>query len=220
MIQSLFEYGVFRSISKLVLGLFLALSAANAEPVKIVALGDSLTAGYGLPPEDGFVPQLQALLDAQGVQAQIVNAGVSGDTTAGGLERVNWVLAGGADGMILALGGNDMLRGFPPELTRGNLAKIIETAQAQDIDVLLVGVEASQNYGPTYKAQFDAIYGALAETYGIDLYENFLGAIARDRTLEEMRPLMQADGLHPNAEGVGLIVDEMGKAVMGLIEGM
>lgn len=218
MIRSFFKYGVFRSISKLVLGLFLSITAANAEPVKIVALGDSLTAGYGLATHEGFVPRLQAWLDAQGVQALIINAGVSGDTTAGGLERVNWVLAGGADGMIVALGGNDMLRGFPPELTRGNLAKIIETAQEQEIDVLLVGVEASQNYGPSYKAQFDAIYADLAETYDVPLYENFLATIARDRTLEEMRPLMQTDGLHPNAEGVQLIVNDMGPSVMGLIE--
>jgi acyl-CoA thioesterase-1 len=220
MIRSFFKYGVFRSISKLVLGLFLSITAANAEPVKIVALGDSLTAGYGLATHEGFVPRLQAWLEAQGAQAQIVNAGVSGDTTAGGLERVNWVLAGGADGMIVALGGNDMLRGFPPELTQDNLAKIIEAATAKDIDVLLVGVEASQNYGTTYKAQFDAIYRTLAETYDVPLYENFLAPIARDRTLEEMRPLMQADGLHPNAEGVQVIVNGMGPSVMRLIEGM
>lgn len=218
MIRSSFEYGVFRAFSKVALALMLWIGVANAEPVKIVALGDSLTQGYGLAAEDGFVPRLQAWLDDQNVEAEIINAGVSGDTSTGGLERVNWVLQGEVHGMILALGGNDMLRGFPPELTKANLAKIIEIADEKNIDVLLIGMEASSNYGPTYKAEFDAIYSELEHIYGVQTYGNFLGAIARDRTLEDMQIYMQGDGLHPNAEGVKLIVDELGWSVLGLID--
>lgn len=214
------EYGPFRSISKLLAAIILLAGPAFADPVKIVALGDSLTAGYGLPTEDGFVPQLQAFLDDQRVEAVIVNAGISGDTSAGGLERANWVMQPDVDGMILALGANDMLRGFSPKITRKNLSGIIEIALAKEIDVLLVGIEATQNFGPTYKREFDGLYAELAETYGVELYENFMAAISRDRDLETMRPFMQRDGLHPNADGVALMVEEMGPVVMGLIDRM
>lgn len=215
-----FEYGVFRRISKFLAAFILLAVPATAETVRIVALGDSLTAGYGLQTEDGFVPRLQAFLDDKNVDAMIVNAGVSGDTSAGGLERVNWALQGEVHGMILALGANDMLRGFSPKLTKENLSQIIEIAIEKDIDVLLVGVEATQNFGPTYKASFDALYAELEATYGVPLYDNFLGAISRDRTIEEMRPYLQPDGLHPNVKGVQMIVDEIGWPVMGLIDGM
>ncbi|MDP7151438.1 MAG: arylesterase [Paracoccaceae bacterium] len=220
MLTYLPEYGPFRAVSKLLAVIFLLSAPAYAEPVKIVALGDSLTAGYGLAAEDGFVPQMQAFLDNQGVDAVIVNAGVSGDTSAGGLERANWVMPPDVDGLILALGANDMLRGFSPKLTRRNLSQIIEIAQGKEIAVLLVGIESTQNFGPTYKASFDGIYAELQKTYGVDLYENFMAAIARDRDLEAMRPYMQRDGLHPNADGVGLIVGDMGWSVMELIDRM
>lgn len=214
MIRSLFEYGVFRPLSKALIGVFLLVGAANAETVKIAALGDSLTAGYGLATDEGFVPTLQNWLIAQGAEIEIVNAGVSGDTTSGGLERVNWILQGGADGLIVALGGNDMLRGFPPELSKSNLSGIIEAAGAKNIPVLLIGMKASNNFGPSYKAQFDEIYNELSETYGVPLYDSFMRAIAEGRTLEDMRDLMQADGLHPNAEGIDLIVEAIGPEVL------
>lgn len=213
MIRFATEYGVFRRLSNLLAIIFLWVGPAQAEPLRLVALGDSLTQGYGLAPEDGFVPQLQAWLDGQGLAVEVVNAGVSGDTTAGGLERVNWVLAGGADGLIVALGGNDMLRGFPPEQTRANLEAIIQAALGRDIPVMLIGVEASNNYGPSYKAAFDGNYTDLAQHYGLPLVPSFLSAIAEGRTLEEMRGLMQNDGLHPNAQGVELIVAEVGPEV-------
>lgn len=220
MFNRFIEYGPFRSISKLLGVIFLLGGPAFAEPVKIVALGDSLTAGYGLPLEQGLVPQLQAFLDDQDVQAEIVNAGISGDTSAGGLERANWVMQPDVDGLILALGANDMLRGFSPKITRANLSQIIEIALGKEINVLLVGIEASQNFGPTYKREFDGLYEELETTYGVDLYGNFMAAISRDRDLEGMRPFMQPDGLHPNADGVALVVDELGWSVMGLIDRM
>ncbi len=217
---NLLKYGVFRAVSKFLAVFIFFAQPVTAETVQIVALGDSLTSGYGLQDGQGFVPRLQAFLDDKNVDAVIVNAGVSGDTSAGGLERANWALQGDVHGMILALGANDMLRGFSPKLTKENLSQIIEIAIEKNIDVLLVGVEASQNFGPTYKKSFDALYSELETTYGVQLYGNFLGAISRDRTIEEMRPYLQPDGLHPNAEGVQMIVDEMGWSVMGLIDRM
>ncbi|MEL6585735.1 MAG: arylesterase, partial [Pseudomonadota bacterium] len=137
-----------------------------AEPVTIVALGDSLTAGYGLAEADGFVPQLQAWLTGQGVDAQVVNAGVSGDTTAGGLARLDWALTPETDAMIVALGGNDLLRGLPPEVSRANLDGILSrVSEEMGLPVLLIGLEAPGNYGPAFKEAFDGMYVELAATY-------------------------------------------------------
>ncbi len=196
----------------LALALALAAPAAPAEErLRIVALGDSLVHGYGLPPEDGFVPQLQAWLDAEGAAAEVVNAGVSGDTTAGGLARLDWSLAGGADALIVVLGGNDLLRGLPPEMTRENLDQLIRAARARDLAVLLSGMRAPLNYGPEFKEAFDGLYPALAETHGT-LYEpSFLEGVTEDRSL------WQADGLHPNAAGVSVIVERIGPKVLDLI---
>jgi acyl-CoA thioesterase I len=192
---------------------------AQAETVTIAALGDSLTQGYGLAQQDGFVPQLQSWLQDKGVDVVLINAGVSGDTTAGGASRVAWTLTSEVDGMIVALGGNDLLRGIDPEVSRENLDKILAVAAEANVRVLLVGMEAPGNYGPEYKASFDAIYPELAEQYGT-LYEAsfFTGITGETADPAQMRDFMQADGIHPNPEGVQRIVDTIGPRVLELIE--
>ncbi|MGA0542098.1 arylesterase [Neotabrizicola sp. VNH66] len=195
--------------------------AARAEPVQIVALGDSLTAGYGLNEGEGLVPQLQLWLDGQGAEAVVQNAGVSGDTTAGGLARVDWALGPDADALIVTLGGNDMLRGLPPEEVRRNLSAILEVAAGRGLPVLLVPMKAPSNWGADYKTAFDAIYPELAaETGAILAPEFFSGLMAEGADPSDpasMGAWMQADGIHPNAQGVKLIVAALGPAVLELI---
>lgn len=200
--------------------LFFAAGAAQAsdERVDILALGDSLTQGYGLVEQEGFVPQLRAWLDARGIDARVVNAGVSGDTTAGGFSRVEWSLTPEIDAMIVALGGNDLLRGIDPQVSRSNLEGILRIAQDRDIEVLLVGMEAPGNYGPDYKAAFDAMYPELAAQYGAQLAPSFFeGLQDHGGTLGEIGPYMQSDGIHPNADGVSEIIEAMGPRVEALI---
>jgi acyl-CoA thioesterase-1 len=219
-------YGVVRGLCNLrglilVAAVALAGGAARAEPVTLAALGDSLTQGYGLLPEEGFVPQLQAWLDARGAEVTVVNAGVSGDTTAGGLSRVGWTLSGQVDAMIVALGGNDLLRGIDPAASRENLRGILEAARGAGVAVLLVGMEAPSNFGPEYKAAFDAIYADLAAEFGVALYPAFFGALLGEGGLEAARArFLQADGIHPNAAGVARIVEDIGPAVLALIGGV
>ncbi len=199
---------------------FILASAAQAEEVVIAALGDSLTQGYGLPAEQGFVPQLQAWLDEQGADVRLINAGVSGDTTAGGLSRVNWTLTPEVDGMIVALGGNDLLRGLDPTQARGNIEGIMQAAQAAGVEVLLVGIQAPGNYGPDYKAQFDAIYPELAEAYDSLYLESFFAGLSEGDEMPDpaaLRSFFQGDGIHPNAEGVARIVARMGPEVLALV---
>ncbi|MFT7594656.1 MAG: acyl-CoA thioesterase-1 [Paracoccaceae bacterium] len=192
---------------------------ATAEPLTIAALGDSLTQGYGLAQSDGFVPQLQAWLDAQGVDVRLINAGVSGDTTAGGAARVAWTLTPDVAAMIVALGGNDMLRGLDPAEARSNLDTILRTAQQAGVGVLLVGMRAPGNFGADYKAEFDAIYPALAQEYDAGFAPDFLAAIIADGTDPSVaRTRMQADGIHPNAAGVASIVADLGPAVLELVQ--
>lgn len=191
---------------------------AVAEPLTIAALGDSLTQGYGLPAEDGFVPQLETWLQDQGHDVVVMNAGVSGDTTAGGLNRVDWTLTPDVDAMIVALGGNDLLRGLPPEASRANLDGILKTAAAKGVDVLLVGMQAPGNYGPEYKAAFDGMYPELAAQYGTLYEESFLSGIESALVNpEDMAKYVQSDGLHPNVQGVEIIVETMGPKVAELI---
>ena len=193
-------------------------SPAIAAGPEVVALGDSLTAGYGLSPDEGFVPQLQRWLDAHGAAAVIVNAGVSGDTTAGALARIDWALTPGAKAMIVTLGGNDLLRGLPPEEARANLDAILAKADAKGLPVLLVPMVAPGNYGPDYKAAFDAIYPDLSKAHGATLVQPFLAPIAGQPDREKaLRELMQADGIHPNAKGVALVVEALGPEVVELI---
>ena len=188
------------------------------EPVEILALGDSLTQGYGLVADDGFVPQLEAWLADRGTPARIVNGGVSGDTTAGGLARVEWSLEPSIDALIVALGGNDLLRGIAPEVSRANLEGILKVAQARNLDVLIIGMEAPGNYGPDYKRAFDVMYPELATQYGAALAPSFFEGIQSDgASLAEVAPFMQADGIHPNAEGVRRIVDALGPRVQALL---
>lgn len=186
--------------------------------MQLVALGDSLTAGYGLPEGEGFVPQLQAWLVAQGSEAVLANAGVSGDTTAGGLSRLDWALEPGADALIVTLGGNDMLRGLPPAEARANLDAILTKAQAKGLPVLLVGMQAPGNWGPDYKAAFDAIYPDLAAAHHILFADSFFGPLLKGATdPAAIAPWMQADGIHPNAEGVRIIVAGLGPKVLELV---
>lgn len=202
------------------IGLTLA-GAAQAEDMVIAALGDSLTQGYGLPVEEGFVPQLQAWLDAEGAEVRLINAGVSGDTTAGGLARVGWTLTPEVDAMIVALGGNDLLRGLPVAQARSNIAGILEAADSADVEVLLVGMEAPGNYGPDYKAEFDAIYPELADEFGSLYLDSFFAGLTEDGQAtdpSQLRAFFQADGIHPNAEGVARIVARIGPEVLALVD--
>ncbi len=203
----------------LLIGLIVGVGLANAEPVTIAALGDSLTAGYGLPQGDGFVPQLQAWLDAQGADAVVINAGVSGDTTAGGLARVNWTLTPDVDGMIVALGGNDYLRGLDPAVSRANLDAILARAQAAGVDVLLIGLLSGGNYGPDFKVAFDGMYRDLAAKYDVPLLDTFYrGQLDLAGTQARVGDYMQADGIHPNKAGVAANVAVIGPLVLDLAE--
>lgn len=172
-------------------------------PVKIVALGDSLSAGYGLPADSAFPAKLDAALKHKGVAATVTNAGVSGDTASGGLERLGWSVPDGTDAVILELGANDMLRGIDPAVTRKALDAILTKLRARHIAVLLCGMKAAPNMGANYVHAFDAIYPALASTHGVVFYPFFLEGVAADRALN------QPDGLHPTAAGVDVIVERI-----------
>ena len=194
--------------------------AAGAEPVTVVALGDSLTAGYGVRRGEGFVPRLEAWLRARGADVEVRNAGVSGDTTAGGLSRVDWALGDDADAVIVALGGNDFLRGTDPAVSRANLRAILEKAEARGLPVLLVGIDASGQYGPEFEAAFDGMYPALAEEFGTLIEADWFEGLREEGVpLGETRArLLQPDGIHPNAAGVERIVDRLGPRVLELVE--
>ena len=185
----------------------------------IAALGDSLTQGFGLAPDAGFVPQLQTWLDENGAEVTLINAGVSGDTTAGGLSRIEWTLTPEVDAIIVALGGNDLLRGIDPANSRENLDGILKIVTERDLPVLLVGMDAPANYGAEFETAFDTMYPDLAETYDTLYYPNFLGPIADmpDRQAA-LITFMQGDGIHPNAAGVELIVEALGPSVLELIQ--
>ncbi len=200
--------------------LLMLLPQTGVAQVQVVALGDSLTQGYGLPQGEGFVPQLQNWINEQGFDAQVVNAGVSGDTTAGGLSRIDWTLTPDVDAVIVALGGNDLLRGIPPATSRANLEAILQKISARNLPVLLVGLPAPNNYGPAFQAEFDAIYPDLAAQYETSLVLDFLGPIAaaaESNRQEALSDLMQPDGIHPNAKGVALVVEALGPEVANLI---
>lgn len=192
-------------------------AAGWAEEVVIAALGDSLTQGYGLVQEYGFVPRLQDWLADEGVDATLINAGVSGDTTAGGLSRVAWTLTPDVDAVIVALGGNDVLRGIDPAVSRANIEGILQAASDARVEVLLIGMEAPGNFGPAYKQSFDAIYPELAAEYGTLYAENFFeGLNVEGGDPASVRAFMQPDGIHPNAEGVQRIVKAIGPKVADL----
>lgn len=189
-----------------------------AEPLRLIALGDSLTQGYGLPQDEGLVPQLQAWLSAQGEDVVVVNAGVSGDTTAGGRARLAWTLAEGADAMIVALGGNDLLRGLDPSMSRANLTAILDEAARQNMPVLLIPIEAPGNYGPDYARNFNEIFPDLAQRDGVVLGTSYLDPIMKTGDpADVVRGLLQSDGLHPSALGVARIVEVLGPEVQALL---
>lgn len=180
--------------------------SANAQkpdeqtPISIVILGDSLTAGFGLQPGEGFPERLQAAFDARKLNVAVTNAGVSGDTSAGGLARLDWSVPDGTDGVVVELGANDALRGVPPEKTRQNLAGIIERLQSRGVSVMLAGMLAPPNMGPVYGDAFNGIYPDLAAEYDVALYPFFLDGVAA------VRDLNLSDGIHPNAKGIEVMV--------------
>ena len=179
----------------------------------IVAFGDSLTAGYGLPPEDAFPARLEAHLKRQRPDARVINAGVSGDTTSGGLARLDWALSDRPDVVIVELGANDALRGIAPSLTRANLDRILARLVKRGTKVLLTGMRAPPNLGRDYGAEFAAIFPDLAAKHGVALYPFFLEGVAAEPSLN------QHDGIHPNAEGVALIVERLAPYLLKLIDG-
>jgi len=190
--------------------------AAQAETT-VVALGDSLTAGYGLPEGEGLVPQLQDWLTAQGSDIRLVNAGVSGDTSAGGLSRLDWSLTPETDALIVTLGGNDLLRGIQPAETRSNIDTIVKQATGRGLKVLIVPMEAPGNFGPDYKADFDALYPEIAQAHGAAITRPFFRLLAPDATDPgQIAQFMQPDGLHPNRDGVARVVENLGPALLDL----
>ena len=176
---------------------------AAMRPLKLVALGDSLTAGYGLPGEAAFPAVLERALRAKGYAVSIANAGVSGDTTSGGLARLDWSVPDGTDGVILELGANDMLRGIDPNVARQALDQILARLRDRGIPVLLTGMYASRNLGAEYVARFEAIFPDLAKKYGVPLYPFFLDGVAG------VREFALPDGLHPTAKGVQVVVERI-----------
>jgi len=176
---------------------------AQGQPLRLVALGDSLTAGYGLPQEAAFPAVLERALKAKGYRVEIANAGVSGDTSSGGLDRLDWSVPDGTDGVIVELGANDMLRGLDPSLTRKSIGAIVERLKARNIPVMLAGMYASRNLGPDYVQKFDSLYPDIAKRHGLVLYPFFLDGVAGERSLN------LPDGLHPTARGVEIIVQRI-----------
>jgi acyl-CoA thioesterase I len=196
----------------LLLPLLLWAAPALAAPIKILAFGDSLTAGLGVMPEQAFPARLQARLATEGIAAQVLNAGVSGDTTADGVARLDWALADRPDIVLVELGANDALRGIDPKLTRANLDKILTRFQASGAKVMLLGMLAPANWGREYQQEFAAIYPDLATQHNVPLYPFFLDGVATDPTLN------QPDGLHPNAKGAEIIADKIAPLVARLVQ--
>ena len=177
-----------------------AYAQSETKTTKIVAFGDSLTAGLGLPAQDAFPAKLQAALKAKGIDATVANAGVSGDTAAGGLERLDWSVPGDTDAVILELGANDALRGLEPALAQKALNAILDKLAGRHVPVLLAGMKAPRNLGSNYTAKFDAVYPAVAANHRVLFYPFFLEGVAADPHLN------QGDGMHPTAAGVEVIV--------------
>jgi acyl-CoA thioesterase-1 len=186
---------------------------ARTQPLpRIVILGDSLTAGLGLPVDQAYPSLLQQRLKSEGLDYEVVNAGVSGDTSAGGLSRLDWALQGDVRILVVALGGNDGLRGLPPDALKRNLSEIIERAQARQVQVILAGMEAPPNYGREYIVSFHRVYPALAEQYRIPLVPFLLGNVAG------IDQLNQPDGIHPTAAGARIVADNVWRMLKPLAE--
>jgi acyl-CoA thioesterase I len=196
-------------IAVLMLALMTIATAASAQaqpaakPVKLVVLGDSLSAGLGLPAPEAFPAKLQKALQVNGIAVDMINAGVSGDTSSGGRDRLDWSVPEGTEGVIIELGANDALRGIDPDLTRTALTDIVARLKARNIPVMLCGMLAPPNFGADYAARFNSIYPDLAKKFDVPLYPFFLDGVAADAKLN------QADGIHPTAAGVDIIVNNM-----------
>ena len=180
-----------------------AWAQSDTKTIHLVALGDSLTAGYGLAPRDGFTAQLEAALTAKGHRVRVHNGGVSGDTSAGGLARLDWAVGREAQAVIVELGANDMLRGLSPKVTEKNLRQIIEKLQARGLEVMLAGMLAAPNLGPSYGQAFNNLYPRLAKQYGLVFYPFFLDGVAGDPRLN------LGDRIHPNRDGIAVIVENI-----------
>ena len=192
-------------------GLLATASHAAARTIRLVVLGDSLTAGLGLPPGKAFPDRLQAALRAKGWDVAVINAGVSGDTAADGLARYDWAVPADADALIVELGANDMLRGLPAEKTKAALSAILDKARAAHLPTLIAGMRAAPNLGADYDHAFDAIYPALSKAYDVALYPFFLDGVAGDPKLN------QPDGMHPTAEGVDIVVERILPSIEDLL---
>jgi acyl-CoA thioesterase-1 len=201
-----------KKLTLAVVALLAGLAGAEARPMRIVALGDSLTAGYGVLSQESFPERLEAALVKRGHDVEIVNAGVSGDTVADGLARLDWALGDGADGVIVELGANDMLRGQDPALTRDRLDELLGKIAERKLPMLVAGMVAAPNLGADYGARYNPMFGELATKYGSLLYPFFLDGVAG------ISGLNQADGIHPNARGVDVIVERILPSVESLIE--
>lgn len=177
--------------------------ADATKPIKLVVLGDSLSAGLGLPAQDAFPAKLQKALQAKGIAVDMTNAGVSGDTSSGGRDRLDWSVPEGTEGVVLELGANDAMRGIDPDLTRAALTDIVRRLKARKIAVMVCGMLAPPNFGADYGARFNSIYPDLAKQFDVPLYPFFLDGVAADAKLN------QADGIHPTAEGVNIVVNNM-----------
>ncbi len=201
-------------VAATVLALFVAVGQAAADPVRIVAFGDSLMAGYGLSPGESFPERLEAALKARGHDVVIANAGVSGDTSSAGLARLDWSVPDDTDLVVLGLGANDMLRGVAPDVTRTNLDAMLAALDRRQVDVLLVGMLAAPNLGAAYGEAFDAIYPDLAEAYGVPLYPVFLDGVTAQAAM------LLEDGMHPNAAGIDRMVEGVLPVLEPLVEGL
>jgi acyl-CoA thioesterase-1 len=186
-------------------------AAAATKPIKMVVLGDSLSAGLGLSASAAFPERLKKALKAKGIEVDMINAGVSGDTSSGGRDRLDWSVPEGTEAVILELGANDALRGIDPKLTASALSDILTRLKARGVAVLLCGMVAPPNYGSDYSARFNAIYPELAKSFAVPLYPFFLDGVAADAKLN------QADGMHPTPEGVDIIVKNILPSVEALV---
>ena len=201
-----------RLLACLALAATLHAQAGNQTEQRVVILGDSLTAGLGLPPQQAFPMLLQQRLDAQGLKYRIINGGVSGDTSAGGLDRINLAFDGDVRVLILAFGGNDGLRGLPADELKRNLTRMIERAVARGITVVLAGMEAPPNFGPRYTTEFRNVYPDLATRYHLKLIPFLLQGVAGNPSLN------QRDGIHPNAQGSRIVADNVWAVLRPILE--
>jgi acyl-CoA thioesterase-1 len=211
-------YGAALALRNLAVAALVLLAVPATADVRILAFGDSLTQGYGLPEAAGFVPRLQVWLAANGASdVTVVNGGVSGDTSAGGLARIAWSIGDDIDGVLVALGANDMLRGIDPAVTRANLDGILTEIDERGLPALVAGIAPPPNYPETYRAAYASMFRDLAVAHGATLHSAFLGGLGDGRSMREVTELLQGDGLHPNAKGVQVIVDHIGPAVLALV---